>query len=126
MARLVIVDDIDGIRALLRDYLSIAAPDVEVVGEATNGAEAIDLVGALQPDAVILDWQMPVLDGLGAAPGLRAVAPDAVIVMYSSRGSYGAGDALAAGVDAYVGKEEGPSRVVEELTSHLEARRRRD
>lgn len=119
MARVVIVDDNEHVRELLRVFLTHAETDFEVVGEAANGEEGIDVVAALTPDAVILDWQMPVLDGLGALPRIRAAVPQAVIVMFSSRGSHGAPDALEAGADVYVGKEEGPGRVVQELTERL-------
>jgi DNA-binding NarL/FixJ family response regulator len=112
---IVIVDDNEYIRQLLRDFLAHDGGEFQVVGQAFNGDEAVDVVARAKPDGIILDWQMPVLDGLGALPRLRQVAPDAVIVMYSSRGHGSAGEALAAGADAYVDKEDGPSAVVDRL-----------
>ncbi len=60
--RALIVDDEAPARALLREYLS-AHPDVEVVGECANGFEAVKMIGDLGPDLVLLDVQMPKLDG---------------------------------------------------------------
>jgi two-component system LytT family response regulator len=60
--RVVIVDDEAPARALIREYLS-AAPDVEVVGECSNGFEAVRTIADLAPDVVFLDVQMPKLDG---------------------------------------------------------------
>ncbi len=60
--RAVIVDDEAPARALLREFLS-AHPDVEVVGECANGFEAVKVIGELEPDLVLLDVQMPKLDG---------------------------------------------------------------
>ena len=60
--RVVIVDDEAPARALLREYLSAHA-DVSVAGECTNGFEAVREIGALAPDVVFLDVQMPKLDG---------------------------------------------------------------
>jgi two-component system LytT family response regulator len=60
--RVMIVDDEAPARSLLREYLS-AAPDVEIVGECTNGFEAVKSIGELAPDLALLDVQMPKLDG---------------------------------------------------------------
>jgi two-component system LytT family response regulator len=60
--RVLIVDDEHLARALLREYLS-AHPDLEIVGECANGFEAVKAIGELDPDLVVLDIQMPKLDG---------------------------------------------------------------
>lgn len=72
--RVVIVDDEPPARAKLRRLLA-AEPDVEIVGEATNGEEAVDLIARLRPEVVFLDVQMPRLDGFGviARVGLDAM-----------------------------------------------------
>ncbi|HEY6147559.1 MAG TPA: response regulator, partial [Thermoanaerobaculia bacterium] len=64
--RVLIVDDEEPARALLREVLS-AEPDVEVVGEAANGFEAVRLAGELQPDAAFVDIEMPKLSGFEVA-----------------------------------------------------------
>lgn len=81
--RVVIVDDTQSLRDLMRGHVEKAG--MEVVGEAADGLEAVTLVRATQPDAVILDVEMPVMDGIQALPGLRDAAPDTKIVVFSSR-----------------------------------------
>ena len=78
--RILIVDDNPQVRQELRTLLPLAG-DLEVVGEAADGAEAVRLAEALQPHAILLDLQMPILDGYEAArrikdcwPGCRVVA----------------------------------------------------
>lgn len=81
--RVLIVDDTTEIRALLR--LTLETDDrFEVVGEATNGAEAIEAASRLQPDVIVLDRHMPVLDGVEALPGIRRGCPDAAILLFTA------------------------------------------
>ena len=63
--RLLLADDQQMVRAGFRLVLD-AQPDMSVVGEANDGAEAVQLVDELAPDVVLMDIRMPVLDGLGA------------------------------------------------------------
>ncbi|MCW2971759.1 MAG: putative two-component system response regulator [Thermoleophilia bacterium] len=81
--RVVLVDDIPEIRFLLKMLLA-AEPSCEVVGEASNGAEAIEVVDRTRPELVVLDLEMPVMDGWHALPHLRRVAPTSHIVVFSS------------------------------------------
>ncbi|MEU6309579.1 response regulator transcription factor [Streptomyces sp. NPDC047014] len=73
--RVVIADDEPLIRAGIRMILT-SAPDIEVVAEAGNGREAVDLARSHAPDVMLLDIQMPVLDGLTALEELRRAAPE--------------------------------------------------
>jgi DNA-binding NarL/FixJ family response regulator len=75
-----ICDDQTGFRRLVSLMLSLE-PEVEIVGEAANGEEAIALVARVQPDVLLLDVAMPVMDGLEALPRIREVAPDTRVVM---------------------------------------------
>lgn len=59
-------------------------PDLELVGEAADGREAIDAAAELRPDVMVLDESMPVLRGTEAIPRLREVAPEMRIVLYSA------------------------------------------
>jgi CheY-like chemotaxis protein len=77
-----IVDDDEEIRHVLR--LVCEADDLLVVGEASNGVEAIPLALKHQPSFVILDYRLPRLDGEGAAEILRAVTPESKIVAFSA------------------------------------------
>ncbi|MFJ8011878.1 response regulator [Streptomyces sp. NPDC096339] len=72
--RVVIADDEPLIRAGIRMILT-SAPDIEVVAEAANGREAVELARSHMPDVVLLDIQMPVLDGLTALGELRRAVP---------------------------------------------------
>lgn len=72
LLRVIIVDDEELGREVLRLRLE-SVPDVEIIGEASHGKEAVELILALRPDLVFLDVQMPELDGLGV---LEAVAPE--------------------------------------------------
>ncbi len=74
--RVVIVDDEPGARSLLAEYLA-AEPDVELVAECANGFEAVKAVGELRPDLLLLDVQMPKLDGFEVLELLEA--PPAVV-----------------------------------------------
>ena len=79
--RVLIADDAPDIRLLLKMYLTDSR--LEVVGEATNGAEAVQMVGDEKPDAVILDLAMPVMDGLEAIPLIKEASPGTKIVVLS-------------------------------------------
>jgi YesN/AraC family two-component response regulator len=79
--RVLIADDAPDIRLLLKMYLTDTR--LEVVGEATNGREAVDMAGAEKPDAVILDLAMPIMDGLEAIPLIKEASPNTKIVVLS-------------------------------------------
>jgi CheY-like chemotaxis protein len=113
--RVLLVDDTADVRLLVRMLLAERS-DVEVVAEATNGLEAIELAAALQPDLIVLDIAMPQLDGLSALPRLRESSPESRIVMLSAfpRASQEA-QALAAGAAAYVEKTVATEELVDEL-----------
>ena len=82
--RVLLADD----HALFREGLAgiiASQPDMEVVGEANDGLEAVVKAEALRPDLVLMDVQMPALDGIGAARQVREKLPDAIIVMLTVR-----------------------------------------
>lgn len=79
MTRVVLVDDHRLVREGLRRTLEDAG--LEVVGEARDGAEALELAAALTPDVVLMDVSMPVLDGLTATRRLRSRVPSARVVV---------------------------------------------
>lgn len=81
--RIVVVDDIPEIRYLLKMLLAIE-PSCTVVGEASDGDEAIRVVEATQPEVVILDLEMPRMDGWHALPQLRRRSPTSHIIVFSS------------------------------------------
>ncbi|MEU8757863.1 response regulator transcription factor [Streptomyces sp. NPDC048659] len=83
--RVVIADDEPLIRAGIRMILT-SDPEIEVVAEAANGREAVDLARAHAADVLLLDIQMPVLDGLSALPELRRAAPSTRVIVLTTFG----------------------------------------
>ena len=101
-----VVDDSVVIRRIVSSVLD-ADPDITVVGTAANGRIALDKLDALRPDIVILDVEMPVMDGLATLRELRRTHPTLPVVMFSTvteRGAMATLDALAAGATDYVTK----------------------
>ncbi len=84
---ILITDDQAVIRNGLRSLLG-EEPDMEIVGEAENGMEAVDLARKLTPDVVIMDLAMPVLSGLEATRQILAMLPKTKIIIFSSYTDY--------------------------------------
>jgi DNA-binding NarL/FixJ family response regulator len=82
MIRLVLVDDQPGIRQGLRMVLTLE-PDMTVVGEGSNGREAMTLVQRLAPDVVLMDVEMPEMDGILATAMIHVGTPQSAVVMLS-------------------------------------------
>jgi DNA-binding NarL/FixJ family response regulator len=103
--RIVIADDQASVReglVLLLDGL----PDIEVVGAAADGQRALDLVAAQQPDAILLDLHMPVLDGIGATRRLAAEHPGvAIVILTTYADDTSVLHALQAGARSYLTKD---------------------
>ncbi len=81
--RVLVVDDHELTRLSLQLIFSIQE-NMQVVGLASNGQEAIDMVKCHQPDVIILDLQMPIMDGWSASNYIKAISPNAQILAYSS------------------------------------------
>src|SRR5919197_166275 len=81
--RVLIADDHAVVRNGLRAFLDVV-PDIDVVGEAENGAEALERVRQLQPDVVVMDMVMPELDGVAATKALRETSPNVHVLALSS------------------------------------------
>ena len=102
--RVLVVDDTDMVRLVVRRVLN-EEDHFEVVGEATNGREAITQTQSLQPDLVLLDLAMPEMDGLEALPYIRGACPDTTVIVLSSfRPDQMATAAMAAGALTYIEK----------------------
>ncbi|MGC3986491.1 MAG: response regulator transcription factor [Pseudorhodoferax sp.] len=114
MIRVLLADDHAVMRAGFRMILQ-AAGDIEVVGEAATGHEAIAAAGRLRPDVICMDVQMPDLDGLEATRRIVAdaeVAASVVIVTTFDRDDY-LFQALAAGASGFLLKNAGPEQLVD-------------
>ena len=81
--RILITDDHGVVRQGLRMFLSLE-PELEVVGEAANGREAVAMARELQPDVVLMDLLMPVMDGIEATQAIRAEMPEVEILALTS------------------------------------------
>ncbi|NUW32314.1 response regulator transcription factor [Nonomuraea sp. SMC257] len=95
MIRLLLADDEAMIRAGVRAILA-ADPSLDVVAEADDGREAVDLAISHHPDVALLDIRMPVLDGLAAAAEIRRAAPGTAVVMLTT---FGEDDYIARAID---------------------------
>lgn len=78
--RILLADDLPLFRRAIATLLD-EQEDMEVVGQANNGVEAVELAQVLRPDIILLDVEMPVMDGVTAAGRLRDVAPEAKVIM---------------------------------------------
>lgn len=96
--RILVADDAAGMRKMVQLSLQTEGR-LEVVGTATDGAEAIRLAEELEPDVVLLDLTMPVLDGFAAIPELRTKVPAARILAFSAEGGAALNHAVSLGAD---------------------------
>ena len=110
--RILIADDHGVLRAGLRALLN-AEPDLEVMGEAADGEEALRLTRTLQPDVVLMDISMPDCDGIKAARRLRELQPDVrVLFLTMHEDSTLAQEAIRAGAAGYILKRAAESELV--------------
>ena len=117
--RILIVDDNDAVRRLLRRLLE-ASPQFLVCGEAEDGQQAIEKAQQLNPDAVILDISMPVLNGLETAKILKSKLPGIHILMFTSYvHAHLSETALAAGASGVVSKTSSPTLLIQALEELL-------
>jgi NarL family two-component system response regulator LiaR len=113
--KVLIVDDHQVVRQGLRTFLDLHA-DILVVGEAGNGAEAIDLAAHLSPDVVLMDLVMPGLDGITAASRIKALgAGIKVIALTSFTEDDKVFPAIQAGASSYLLKDVTPDALVEAI-----------
>ena len=115
MIRVLIADDHAVVRQGLRTFLDLQE-DIEVVGEAADGAEALDVAERLAPDVVLVDLVMPGIDGIEAIRRLRERAPDArAIVLSSFVDDDKLFPAVRAGAAGYLLKDVQPQELVEAI-----------
>jgi DNA-binding NarL/FixJ family response regulator len=114
-----IVDDNASIRRVLCEAFKREA-DFLVCGEAENGKEAVTKAYELQPDLIVLDLSMPVMNGLDAARELKRIMPTVPVVMFSEySNAFLEQEARSAGISALVAKSEHVSVLVEKAHSLL-------
>lgn len=112
MATVLIVDDATFMRMMLKNMLVEAGH--EVIGEAENGAEAVQRFQELKPDLVTMDITMPEMDGVTALKEIRAIDPAAKVIMCSAMGQQAMViESIQAGAVDFVVKPFQAERVVE-------------
>ena len=122
--RVMLVDDHSVVREGLKNYLG-ALGDFEVVGEASDGAEALELAAKTKPQVILMDLVMPVMDGIEATRRLHETLPDVkVIVLTSFADDDKLFPALRAGAVAYLLKDVGPNELAEAIKAAARGRRR--
>lgn len=115
LVRVVIVDDHPVVREGIRRMLETQA-DIDVVGEAGDGREAIDLIRALEPDVALIDLQMPVLDGVSALVELARIGTStAFLVLTTYDTDADIFDAIDAGAAGYLLKDTPSDRIFEAI-----------
>jgi DNA-binding NarL/FixJ family response regulator len=105
--RLLIADDQ---RLFSESLMSVLSEDerVDVVGIADNGKEAVELALELEPDVILMDLRMPVMDGLEATRQIRAAGLDSqILILTGTETTVGSDDAAAAGASGFLRKEQG-------------------
>ncbi len=118
MAKILIVDDAAFMRMMIKNIL--IKEGYEVVGEAENGAQAVEKYKELTPDLVTMDITMPEMDGITAVKEIMKVNKGAKVVMCSAMGQQAMViDAIQAGAKDFIVKPFQPDRVIEAISKVL-------
>jgi len=118
VARILVVDDAAFMRMLLKKILVQGGH--QVVGEASNGREAVEKYKELRPDLVTMDIVMPEMDGITAVKEIKKIDPNAKIVMITAVGQEAkVMEALKAGASGYIVKPFQAQKVLEEINRVL-------
>jgi DNA-binding NarL/FixJ family response regulator len=118
--RVLIVDDVEQVRQDLRTVLMLSG-EMEIIGEAANGVEAIRLAESLQPDVVLMDLEMPVLDGYEATRQIKSHFPSCNVVALTIHGYDQARlKAYESGVDEFIIKGAPVQAIVEAILKKKE------
>ncbi len=116
--KILIVDDAAFMRMMLKNILT--SNGFEVIGEAENGAQAVEKYKELKPDLVTMDITMPEMDGIAAVKEIMKIDPNARIVMVSAMGQQVMViEAIQAGAKDFVVKPFQPDRVLEAINKAL-------
>jgi len=120
VTRILIVDDKEQVRQDLRTLLALSN-EIEILGEATNGLEAIQKVEVLQPDVILLDLEMPVMNGYEATSQIKVIAPSCrVIVLTVHDYTTARHKALQAGADSFIVKGSSVEQLIQEILEKQE------
>jgi DNA-binding NarL/FixJ family response regulator len=115
--RVLIVDDTERVRQDLRTFLTLAG-NIEIIGEASNGLDAIQLVKMLAPQVVVMDLEMPVMDGCAATRQIKALQPTCRVIALTIHAEETEQQrALESGVDTFVIKGASMEMLMEAIFS---------
>lgn len=117
--RVLIVDDVAQVRRDLRTVLTLSS-ELEIVGEAADGLEAIRLAESLHPDAVLMDLEMPVMDGYEATRQIKARFPCKVIALTVHDYESARAKAGQSGVDAFLVKGISVEKIIQTISKQKE------
>ncbi len=122
--RLVLVDDQPSFRSALSAYIA-TVPELVLVGEAGDGESAFEVIDQLEPDVVLMDWQLPDIDGIEATRQVRQAHPDMPVVMLSgSSDRQMRREAKAAGIAAVIHKNDVAKALLPEIKAAVARRAR--
>ena len=117
---ILLVDDSEPVRWDLCTVLTLSG-DLEIVGEAANGLEAMRLTESLQPDVILMDLEMPVMNGYEAARLIKTLCPSCRIIALTVHGySEARQKAIQAGVDAFIVKGAPVESIVQSILNKKE------
>jgi DNA-binding NarL/FixJ family response regulator len=120
-SRIVIADDHPLLRSALRHLLEESPEDMEVVAEANDGQEALELCRRFEPELVLMDVIMPRMDGIEATRAIKAELPGTIVlVMTASESMEHLAEALRAGAAGYILKSASPQQITEAIRQVLQ------
>src|SRR3954467_13001302 len=118
-ARILIAEDHPLFREALRHIVSMEA-DLEVVGEAVDGLDALELCRRLQPELVLMDLGMPKMDGLEATRAIKSELPHTIVLVLTASVEVGSlSEAIMAGAAGYVLKDASSQEIIEAIREVL-------
>ena len=113
--KVLLVDDVDEVRRDLRTLLSLS-DEIEIIGEAANGLDAIRQVESLQPDAILMDLEMPAMEGYEATRRIKSSFPACRVVALTVHDYESArAKAIQSGVDAFLVKGAPVEKIIQSI-----------
>ncbi|HLA06958.1 MAG TPA: response regulator transcription factor [Anaerolineales bacterium] len=114
--RVLLVDDVEQVRRDLRTLLTLS-DDLEIIGEAANGLEAVRLTESLQPDVVLMDLEMPIMDGYEATRQIKSQIPSCRVIALTVHDYEAARmKARQSGVDAFLVKGAPVEKIIQTIS----------
>jgi DNA-binding NarL/FixJ family response regulator len=122
MTRILIVDNDEMVRSALSDYLNALA-EFEVVGTASNGQEAVKQASLLEPDVIIMEMVMPIMDGIEATQRIHEAIPWAAIILLSDFGNIDSvRNGLSAGASIVISKGNPMTELIQAIHAAWDSR----